>query len=208
MAGKHRHSLAGAPSVTEAIRARFRERRDILAQLAQFIANKYRTETDADARREFAAYLDEIREQIRALEANFMGEFAPRYRASAGGGKRRPQDTALESLRNAPPIGELTPAQTEYRKHIAKGIDRTPKVRIGPLKKGTLSAFGYSAKKDAGSRRLALQGAVKQHGKLHVEHKLNAVAVLHKNKAPHLSKIFRADQQWVQSSPMFKPHNL
>lgn len=89
MAGKHRHSLAGAPSVTEDVRRRIIERGDVLTKMARYVANRYANETDPDARRELASFLDEIHDQAKALKAHTTTEFAPRYRAlpaTAGAG--------------------------------------------------------------------------------------------------------------------------
>lgn len=241
MAGKHRHSLAGAPSVTDDVRARFRERRDILLELAQFIADRYRHETDEDARAEWKAHLQEVHQQVKALEANFVGDFAPRYAATntaqrGGGGKgihgpakgfKRVLSKVVGThpggnvrLNILSPSGEVkesrelgyhAPGKIRYnvdapngqRVSVSMKKQKTKAaaapVRIGPLKRGSLTDYGYWSGAPVAERHEALQDAVSAIGQLHVVHKLNAVAVLNKNRNPALSQVFRSDQQWVSS---------
>jgi hypothetical protein len=76
--------------------------------------------------------------------------------------------------------------------------------RIGTLKKGLLSKYGYATKKNVDDRRIALKKAVKAYGALSVLRKLNAVAVYTRRTAPAVSAIFKADMKWVRTSFEFK----
>ena len=67
---------------------------------------------------------------------------------------------------------------------------------IPPLKKGSLTKFGYSSKLSAEERHTALNKAVKEYGKGTVVKKVNAVAVL--SKAKPSGKVFRADVNWLK----------
>jgi hypothetical protein len=71
---------------------------------------------------------------------------------------------------------------------------------IGPLRQGTLRNHGYSTKLSAAKRQTALRKAVKEYSALVVFRKLNAVAVLQKNKNPSVSKIFKSDSMWVRTT--------
>lgn len=72
-----------------------------------------------------------------------------------------------------------------------------PKV-IPPLKKGTITQYGYSSNDSDIKRHNALKKAVKGLNKSTVIHKLNAVAVLTANTNPQRSEIFKSDMEWVQ----------
>lgn len=72
------------------------------------------------------------------------------------------------------------------------------KVKIGPLRKGSLTRHGYKASKSARARHIALNKAVKAEGALAVYRKLNAVMVLNKNTNPTKSTRFRADRNWIK----------
>ena len=80
-----------------------------------------------------------------------------------------------------------------------KGIQR-----IGTLKKGLLSKYGYASQKGVADRRDALKKAVDAYGALSVLRKLNAVAVYTRRTAPAVSAIFKADMKWVRASFEFK----
>lgn len=89
----------------------------------------------------------------------------------------------------------------ELRRATARLYPKTSSsVRIGPLKSGTLGNHGYKSSLSAAQRHAALRKAIKAHGKDTVIRKLNAVAVLNKNRSPTLSATFRADQQWVSGT--------
>jgi hypothetical protein len=72
-------------------------------------------------------------------------------------------------------------------------------VIFGPLKKGDLIRFGYSTKKSVRSRHISVGKAARAYGKGTIIKKLNAVAILNKNRNPVVSKIFREDMKYVQS---------
>lgn len=72
-----------------------------------------------------------------------------------------------------------------------------PKV-IPPLKKGTITQFGYSSNDTDVKRHNALKKAIKGLDKATVIHKLNAVAVLTANTNPQRSSTFKSDMEWVQ----------
>ena len=70
--------------------------------------------------------------------------------------------------------------------------------KIGPLRKGELSKFGYSTKKSRAERHTALRKAIKQFGSNNVFRKLDAVAKLSVRTAPDKSRIFSEDRNWVR----------
>jgi hypothetical protein len=72
------------------------------------------------------------------------------------------------------------------------------KVRI-PIRRGTLSKYGYKSSKLAKVRRSSLKKAVKHEGYLPVFRKLIALSTLQKNRNPLLSKKFRSDARYVKS---------
>ena len=76
--------------------------------------------------------------------------------------------------------------------------------RIGTLKKGLLSKYGYKAQLAVADRHAALRKAVAAYGALSVLRKLNAVAVYTRRTAPAVSAIFKADMKWVRASFEFK----
>jgi len=63
---------------------------------------------------------------------------------------------------------------------------------------GSLKAFGYTPDESERKRRAALREAVKHFGKDEVIRKLNAVAVLTKNKQPQNSSIYHRDMEAVR----------
>jgi hypothetical protein len=74
-----------------------------------------------------------------------------------------------------------------------------PTGRIGALRKGELSKFGYSFRTGESSRHSALRQAVNEFGALGVYRKLDAVAKLSKTTLPEASRIFKSDRNWVNS---------
>jgi hypothetical protein len=74
-----------------------------------------------------------------------------------------------------------------------------PKTRIGALRKGELSKFGYSFRASEDKRHTALRQAVDEFGALGVHRKLDAVAKLSKTTIPEASRIFESDRNWVNS---------
>lgn len=81
---------------------------------------------------------------------------------------------------------------------------------IGPLKKGTLSQYGYATANSAQSRHTSLNKFVREEAKknkttqanaaLSAYRKLIAVATLQKNTNPKVSKIMRDDATWLKST--------
>lgn len=96
------------------------------------------------------------------------------------------------------------------RTHVPSGCVRNMgapgkgKQRIGTLKKGLLSKYGYSSQKNTRQRHAALEKAVRAYGPLSVLRKLNAVAVYTRRTSPSVSAIFKADMAWVRTSFKFK----
>jgi hypothetical protein len=76
--------------------------------------------------------------------------------------------------------------------------------RIGTLKKGLLSKYGYKSQNNVADRHASLKKAVAAYGALSVLRKLNAVAVYTRRTAPAVSAIFKADMKWVRASFEFK----
>jgi len=76
---------------------------------------------------------------------------------------------------------------------------KTPKQRIGTLRKGELSKFGYSFRVGEDTRHKALRQAVEEFGPLGVYRKLDAVTKLSKTTIPEASRIFKSDRNWVNS---------
>ena len=71
--------------------------------------------------------------------------------------------------------------------------------KIGRLRKGELSKFGYSFRTTEEARHKALRQAVDEFGVLGVYRKLDAVAKLSKTTIPEASRIFKTDRNWVDS---------
>jgi hypothetical protein len=80
-------------------------------------------------------------------------------------------------------------------------------VRITISKEGALSNYGYSSKDNSEKRHRALRKASRGSSPTEVVRRLNAIAVLNKNRKPRLSAKFRADMHWVQKNlyPGSKP---
>jgi len=76
--------------------------------------------------------------------------------------------------------------------------------QIGPLRKGDLSKYGYSAKKPEHERHAALNKAIAEYGALTTYRKVNAVAKLAIRRAPGISKIFEKDSNWIRSTHSLK----
>lgn len=72
--------------------------------------------------------------------------------------------------------------------------------KIGTLKKGELSKYGYSYKLSESDRRSSLQKAVKEYGALGVYRKLNAVSKYTANMPESISShlAFTSDRNWVR----------
>jgi len=72
--------------------------------------------------------------------------------------------------------------------------------RIGPLRKGELSKYGYTLKIAESQRRKALKKAVDEFGALGVYRKLDAVVKLTSRTIPDASKLFEKDRDWVKET--------
>lgn len=92
-----------------------------------------------------------------------------------------------------PPKKRATKKKAPARKRVAK-----PKVRIGPLRKGTLRQFGYGLYESAAVRHAALVKGVKKLGYATIIRKLNAIAVLNKNRAPAATRVYRSDMAYLR----------
>ena len=86
----------------------------------------------------------------------------------------------------------VKPACIVDRGNVGKGP-----ALIGPLRKGTLSQFGYSADASQAQRRHSLSMAIDEYGTTVVIRKLNAVCILNKNTNPAKSARFCLDKKWV-----------
>lgn len=67
-----------------------------------------------------------------------------------------------------------------------------------PLRKGTLSRFGYAIQAPLKTRRSAIKKAVKAESALAIFRKLNALAILNKNAHPGYSKLYLRDRNFVK----------
>ena len=74
------------------------------------------------------------------------------------------------------------------------------------LEKGTLEKFGYSnvGSMTRQSRQTALSKAITEIKPLSLMRRLNALAVLNKDKNPKLSKIFKDDSEWVKTTKAYQ----
>lgn len=75
-------------------------------------------------------------------------------------------------------------------------------IRIPIKKNGDLTRHGYAARLPAAQRRVALAAAVRVLGRTPVVRKLNALAIVNKNRSPRLAATFRRDMKWVQMASM------
>ena len=69
---------------------------------------------------------------------------------------------------------------------------------FGLLRRGELKKHGYVYEESREARRRALRKAIHEFGALGVFRKLDAVAKLSKRTAPHASRVFKQDREWVQ----------
>jgi len=84
------------------------------------------------------------------------------------------------------------------RSRSRKGSRKGNSQLIGKMKKGDLTKYGYHLTNSVRSRHIALNKALNHYDNdLSVYRKLNAIAVLQKNTHPALSKIARADANWI-----------
>ena len=105
------------------------------------------------------------------------------------------KDTAPTGFYNSLPKLTRKTRKTTRRTAWQK---RTGMEGIGPLKKGSLVAVGYSVKAPATRRHAAVDRAIRKYGKLSTLRKLNAVAVYTRKRSPALSRTFKSDVRYVQ----------
>jgi len=72
--------------------------------------------------------------------------------------------------------------------------------KIGPLRKGELSKYGYTLKIAEAQRHKALRKAIEEFGALGVYRKLDAVTKLTSRTIPEASKMFEKDRDWVKET--------
>ena len=75
-------------------------------------------------------------------------------------------------------------------------------VKIGPLRKGELTQFGYEKVKTLSQkkRRKALKLAVAKYGSLSVWKKINVLYVYNKYMNPKLSELYNDDKKWIKNT--------
>lgn len=85
-------------------------------------------------------------------------------------------------------------------KTIRKRGSRRTKTRkvIPPLKRGELSKFGYKILIAEGERRIALERAIEEYGYATLIRKLNALAVLNKNRNPEITRRLKRDMAFLK----------
>lgn len=71
--------------------------------------------------------------------------------------------------------------------------------KIGPLRKGELSKYGYSTRLPRDQRHAALRKAIDKLGSNNVYHKLDAVTKLSVRTDPKRSHTFSIDRDWVKN---------
>jgi len=79
-----------------------------------------------------------------------------------------------------------------------------PSNLIGPLNKGNLTKYGYATSKSARSRHIAINAAVKHDGALSTYHRLNALSVYTRRRAPSTSEAALADRNYVGQKVGYK----
>ena len=99
------------------------------------------------------------------------------------------------SRKKKSPIGKKIKARSRCVK--SRGL-RSRRV-LPPLKKGSLTRFGYTVHESVEKRRSALRRALKAYGYSSLIKKLNAVKILTKNTSPTNSKIYGSDIKYLQN---------
>jgi len=90
------------------------------------------------------------------------------------------------------PLGYL-----DFPSKLKKGETCCKRKVLIPLKRGTLTKFGYSTSNKTKDRNVALLAAMDHYGWLTVFRKLNAVMIYNKNK-PKWYNIYKRDRDWVK----------
>jgi hypothetical protein len=75
--------------------------------------------------------------------------------------------------------------------------------RIGPLRKGELTKYGYSYKAPEATRKNSIRKAIGEFGPLSTFRKLDAVAKLTERTNPKAAKIFKEDRNWIGTQYAF-----
>lgn len=85
-------------------------------------------------------------------------------------------------------------------KTIRKGGLRRSKTRkvLPPLKRGELGKLGYKVLIAEGERRIALERAIEEYGYASLVRKLNALAVLNKNRNPEVARRVKRDMAFLK----------
>jgi len=81
-----------------------------------------------------------------------------------------------------------------------RGLPGKGEDKIGPLRKGELSKYGYTLKISEKERQKALKKAIDKFGPLGVYRKLDAVAKLTSRTIPEASKMFEKDREWIKET--------
>ncbi len=122
-----------------------------------------------------------------------MGEDGTRFSGTQNAGKIRRRAYTKKN-------GTRVPARL-IRDVGAKGKWRSKHMGapgIGTMKKGLMTAVGYSVTAPATKRHEAVDRAVRKYGKLSTLRKLNAVAVYTRRTSPAKSRLFKSDVAYVQ----------
>ena len=85
-----------------------------------------------------------------------------------------------------------------------RGLPGKGPKKIGPLKKGELTRYGYNVHISEEKRHVALKKAILVYGALNVLRKLTAVANLTERTAKEAHRIFRKDLEWVKKEYTLK----
>jgi len=88
-----------------------------------------------------------------------------------------------------------------------RGLPGKGSKKIGPLKEGELTRYGYNVHNTTEKRKVSLMKAIAVYGALNVIHKLVAVANLTKRTSPEAHRIFVKDYKWVQKKYTLKNKN-
>lgn len=99
------------------------------------------------------------------------------------------------SRKKKSPIGKKIKARSRCVKSRSLRSRRV----LPPLKKGSLTRFGYTVHESVEKRRSALRRALKAYGYSSLIKKLNAVKILTKNTSPTNSKIYGSDIKYLQN---------
>jgi hypothetical protein len=85
-----------------------------------------------------------------------------------------------------------------------KGLPGKGPKKIGPLKEGELTRYGYNVHNTTEKRKVSLRKAIAVYGVTSVIRKLVAVANLTKRTAPEAHRIFVKDYRWIEKEYTLK----